>query len=123
MITAIYASILTFILIILVFRVVGLRRRNRVPLGDGGLAEMTAAIRSHGNFIETTPWALFLILLLELQHAHPASLHILGGLLVAGRLVHILALAKASIPLRVAGMISTLAVFAVGALYNLYLAS
>ena len=122
MLTPIYASILTFILLFLIVRVIKLRRKHGVGLGDGGHYELTQAIRSHGNFIETAPWALFLMLLLDLQHAEPMAIHAMGILLIVGRCLHIVALENKSLKLRVAGMTLTITVLASGAVYNFFLA-
>jgi len=91
-------------------------------LGDGGNADLIAAIRMHGNFIETAPWGLMLMFLIEYQDGNLFALHLLGILLVIGRVLHLYALKSSSIPMRVAGMMGTFAVFGLGALYNLYLA-
>lgn len=121
MITPIYAAILTFVLIFLIVNVIKVRTKNQVALGDGGNADLITAIRMHGNFIETAPWVLFLMLLLDLQNGMPIAIHAIGILLIIGRCLHIVALNKNSLPLRVAGMMSTMFVLAVAALYNLFL--
>jgi len=122
MITPIYAAILTFILLFLTINVIKTRQKNHVALGDGGNADLIAAIRMHGNFIETAPWGLMLMFLIEYQDGNFLALHILGMMLVVGRCLHLYALKKSSISIRVAGMMCTFAVFGLGALYNLYLA-
>lgn len=121
MITPLYAAILTLILVFLIIRVIKLRRKHGVGLGDGGHYELTQAIRSHGNFVETVPFGLFLMLLLDLQNGMPIVIHALGILLVIGRCLHIMALDQKSLPLRIAGMSSTIAVLTSAAIYNLFL--
>lgn len=122
MIIPIYASILTFILIYLSLSVVKLRMKHKVSLGDGGHEDLHRAIRAHGNFVETALWGIFMLFLLEYQDANVFVLHGLGVLLVAGRVLHLQAIKSSNLTLRKGGMVATLTVFAVAALYNLYLA-
>lgn len=122
MITPVYASILTIILIYLAWRVVKLRIQHQVSLGDGGHEDLQRAIRAHANFVETALWGLFMIFLLEYQDANVFVLHILGSLLVAGRVLHLQAIKSGNSQLRICGMGATFIVFAVSAIYNLYLA-
>lgn len=122
MITPIYAALLTFILIFLILQVIKLRRKYSVGLGDGGHHDLTQAIRSHGNFVETAPWALLLMFLVEFQDGSLIALHIMGLTIVIGRCLHIYALKRSNLSFRVAGMVCTISVLALGALYNLFLA-
>lgn len=95
-ITAIYAGILGIGIIYLSFRVASKRLSNKVGLGDGGIDELMQAIRVQGNAVEYVPLALVLLLLLEMNGAHPAMLHSLGGALVAGRVLHAWGLSTSS---------------------------
>lgn len=65
-------------------------------LGDGGHKDLAQAIRVHGNFVEYVPFALLLLLLVEMQHDSVWPVHILGGLLVAGRVLHAAGLSRSS---------------------------
>jgi uncharacterized membrane protein YecN with MAPEG domain len=88
LITAIIASVLTIIFIQLSFAVIGLRRKNRVGLGNGGHEDLERAIRAQGNFAEYAPFGIILIACLELNGA-PWWLVVLPGLtLILGRLIH-----------------------------------
>lgn len=87
-ISGLYAGLLTILVIILAFRVIGQRRQHRVGIGDGGHDSLARAIRVHGNAIETIPLSLLLLFALEMNHANPLSLHIFGTLLVVGRVLH-----------------------------------
>ena len=60
-ITALYAGLLALLLVLLALRVVRLRWKFRVGLGDGGERAMTRAIRVHGNATEHVPIALLLL--------------------------------------------------------------
>ena len=86
-ITALYAGILALILIALAINVTAHRVKLRVPLGDGGNAQMRRMIRLHGNAAEYIPLALLLMAIYELNGGAPMGLHIVGSALVAGRLL------------------------------------
>jgi len=93
MITGLYAGILGLLYVALAMRVIRLRFRHRVSLGDGGQAELLAAIRSHGNFAEYVPLALLLMAMAELDGCSDAVIHAFGILLTAGRVLHVWGLA------------------------------
>ena len=88
MITPLYAGLLTVLLVVLFARVVRLRWKYKVGLGDGGEKELQRAIRVHGNFVETVPWAILLMLMMDLTHVRPLWLHVYGCLLIVARLSH-----------------------------------
>jgi len=87
-ITALYAGILTILILVFALRVVAIRRRDRVGLGDGGNAELLSRIRIHGNAAEYVPITLLMILILEINGQSAAMLHGLGITLTIGRLAH-----------------------------------
>ena len=74
--------------IILTLNVIRLRGRFKVSLGDGGHEALNRAIRAQGNFIETVPVALIMLIVAELQGANALALQIAAAMLVAGRLAH-----------------------------------
>lgn len=89
MITGFYAGILALWLVFLILSVVRLRWRYRVGLGDGGEKELTRAIRIHGNFIETAPFLIVMMGMMEMWSIlQPAALHAYGAALVLSRLLH-----------------------------------
>ena len=88
LVTAIFASILALMFIKLSLDVIGVRRKNKVSLGVGGVDELERAIRAHGNFAEYVPFGLFLIGALELNDAPLELVAPLGVLLIAGRYFH-----------------------------------
>lgn len=87
-VTALFAALIGLLTIGLGLRVVMLRRRFGVGVGDGGEKALTLAIRAHGNLLEQAPIALLLLLLLELSGARSVLLYALGALLFVGRLLH-----------------------------------
>ena len=114
-ITALYAGVLALLLVAFALRVVRLRWKFRVGLGDGGEKAMTRAIRIHGNATEHVPIALLLLLVAELNHAGPTLLHACGIVLVAARVLHAIGLGRsagASWP-RAAGTIGTIGVIVI----------
>ena len=88
LVTPIYASLLTFLFVVLSVRVIGFRRIARVALGDGGDLNLMRRIRVQANFAEYVPLALLLLALAELQRSPAWTIHLLGLLLVAGRIIH-----------------------------------
>src|SRR5262249_23241733 len=88
MITALYAGINGLIMVALAFWVVRNRVRARVGIGDKGDAQLARAIRAHGNNVEYVPYALVLMLLLEITGGAHWWLHVLGVALTVGRLAH-----------------------------------
>ncbi len=88
LITSIIAAVLTIIFIKLSFAVIGLRRKNKVGLGNGGNEDLERAIRAQGNFAEYVPFGIILIACLELNGA-PWWLVVIPGItLIIGRLIH-----------------------------------
>ena len=57
------AGLLGLLAVSLTVSVGRVRTRKKINLGDGGDAEMLAAIRAHGNFMEFVPLTLLMIYL------------------------------------------------------------
>lgn len=117
--TAPYFTAFGLIALLNSIRIVSLRRKLRVSLGDGGHALLAHAIRGFGNFMEYVPFGLVLLLGLELIQAPVWFLHLCGGTLLIGRVLHSTAFMKEDISMnaRVAGMTFTwfsLAVSSIG---------
>lgn len=87
-VTSIFAALLTVMYIRLALNVIKLRRKNKVPLGNGGSADLEKAIRAHGNFSEYVPIGLILIACLELNGAPWWLVAFLGITFSVGRLFH-----------------------------------
>lgn len=104
MISSIYAALLAFWIVWLSLRVIKLRRAKRIRLGDGGDPELQTAIRMQGNATEYVPLSLILLVLLELDQAHAALVHLGGVALVAGRMAHARGLLTDNLRYRVLGM-------------------
>ena len=76
------------IYLILTWRVIRLRRRDGIVLGDDGNRIMTKRIRGPANAAEQIPLALILIALLELQGIDTVLLAGLAMLFTLGRALH-----------------------------------
>lgn len=116
-----YAGLLALLFVFLSLRVIRFRRAAGVSLGDGGDEELRRRIRAHANFAEYAPLALILMTLAEVQGQAAWIIHLVGVPLVAGRAAHAYAVSQAPqiMPLRVAGMIATIAAILVAAAANL----
>lgn len=86
MITLLYAGLLGLWFLVLSLRVI--KGRSKVAMGDGGDPGMLRLMRGHANFAEYAPLILVLMALLEDQGLAALWLHLLGGALLLGRLLH-----------------------------------
>ncbi|MFQ3325157.1 MAG: putative membrane protein YecN with MAPEG domain [Pseudomonadales bacterium] len=108
-ITALFAAIFGVVHVLFTLRVGMYRVSNNISVGDGGDKELLKRIRGHGNFIETVPMALLLLLLNELNGLADTYLIILASTLLVARLLHYSALALGGPQIfRPIGMIGTL---------------
>ncbi|APG02823.1 hypothetical protein BJI69_02120 [Luteibacter rhizovicinus DSM 16549] len=121
-ITGLYAALLTLLILGLAVRVMLIRRRTRIGLGDGGDRSVACAIRAHGNAVEYVPLALMLLLVLELDQTVPLLLHAFGIALLLARVVHAIGLSRAAgnSPGRAVGAGLTLVVIGLMALMLLW---
>ncbi len=107
------AGLWSGLLILLLLTLSGLtvrrRRRHLVAFGDGGNEDLTSASRAFGNAAEYIPAGLVALTLLALTGANPLMIHVIGGTLMVGRIVHAVGLIFQKGPSlgRVAGMILT----------------
>jgi hypothetical protein len=108
-VTALYASLLAIVYVVLSLRVARRRLRFRVGLGTGQNAELEQAIRVHGNFAEYVPFALLLMALFESGGGPAWSVHAAGAALLVARLLHVLGLTRSPgrSPGRFAGVVAT----------------
>ncbi|MEM1375623.1 MAG: MAPEG family protein [Pseudomonadota bacterium] len=107
--TALYATPLVLIFLVLSWRVISYRRNAQISLGDGGDTGLTRRMRAQANCAEYAPFGLLLLALVEAQG--PAVLvHVVGATLVAGRALHAYGFSARPprMELRAAGMVLTL---------------
>ena len=108
-VTSIYAGTLSLAFVFLSMRIIILRGRFKVLMGDEGHAEIQRAIRAQGNFSEYVPLALLLLATLELNQVVPWLLHAIGVCLILGRMIHAYNISRVSeeLKIRVVGMLLT----------------
>lgn len=87
-ITALYASLLALLMLVLAGAVVYFRVRRDTLLGDDGSALFNSVIRSHANLVEYAPITLLLMLIAELNSVNGLFLHGVGVVFTLGRLAH-----------------------------------
>lgn len=107
MITGLYAALLGLIFLALSHYVIAGRKRYGVALGEGGNDDLAVRVRIHGNFAESVPIALILMMLVEMQGAPLLSLHAMGLVLITGRIAHIAGLRGPSLRWWVVGTVLT----------------
>ncbi|WOE74710.1 MAPEG family protein [Alterisphingorhabdus coralli] len=84
------------------------RIREKVNVGDGGNDNLLRRMRAQANFIEYTPFVLFLIAALELAGHGSTLLWSLGGIYMAGRVAHGIGMSGGKVEIgRVVGTIVT----------------
>ncbi len=119
MITSLYASLLSLLIVKLSLSVIKLRIKNRISVGDGGNEELQLAIRTHSNGLEYIPITLLLLLMLELNGAPKILIHIFGITLLVGRIFHAVGLPAKNLKRRVLGMQITIYLLIALALLNI----
>ncbi|MEZ5566359.1 MAG: MAPEG family protein [Gammaproteobacteria bacterium] len=95
-ITAIYASVLSVVYVVLSYRVAKCRMRFAVGLGTAHNVELERAVRIHGNFAEYVPLALLLLAFYEVGGGAWWAVHTAGAWLVVARLLHAVGLTRSS---------------------------
>ncbi|MCX8952174.1 MAPEG family protein [Ruegeria sp. NA] len=123
-ITPIYAALIAILYVALSVKVILQRRSDKISVGDGGSKLMIKAIRTHSNCAEYAPISLLLIAMVELQGAAGILVHLLGLMLLAGRLLHAYGFGRTPqiVILRQAGMSLTFLAILGATLANLILA-
>ena len=115
--TLLFAAACALLQCALTALVVVQRVRSKIDFLDGGDPTLMRRIRAHGNFTETVPMALLLMLLLELSGVASAWLLIFGTGLMLGRLLHAAGmLGWGGHRARLLGMALTLAALSLGGL-------
>lgn len=113
-----YTSLLALLLLVLSYNVVRLRQKHQVGIGTGTVQPLERAVRVQANFCEYVPMALLLLGLIEIGGNVPAwAMHVLGMLLLIGRVAHAFGLSRSAGASRgrVAGTVLTWTVLLVAA--------
>jgi uncharacterized membrane protein YecN with MAPEG domain len=88
-IAALYAALNALVVFALAALVVRQRAKAGISIGVGPVAgPLHRAIRAHANAIEYVPLVLVLLVVLDLAGANVILLHVVGGGLLLGRLLH-----------------------------------
>ena len=117
-ITAVYAGLAALLFTWLSFRISLIRMRTRVSYGDGKDRALGRAIRMQGNSAEYLPLGLILVGLAEALEAPGGVVHLLGVMLLGGRIAYLIGYGreKQILLLRQAGMLATYLQLALGGL-------
>ncbi len=121
-ITSLYGALLALLFLWLSARVIVYRRGNRISMGDQGDNSLLKRMRAQGNCAEYAPFGILLLALVEMSGAPSVAVHVLGVLLLVGRVLHAWAF-SASPPVmkgRVGGMFLTLSMILLSALGLLF---
>ena len=89
-VTALYGGLNALFNIYLANRVSNARRAEKVSIGLGESDALLMAARIHANNAEFVPLAVVTLLLAELCGGSSVMLHILGGSLLVGRVLHVI---------------------------------
>ena len=81
------AGLLGLLAVALTVNIGLMRGRKRINMGDGGDAEMQAAVRAHGNLIEVAPFTLLMIYMASDFYGF-RTVAILSVVLLVARLLH-----------------------------------
>ncbi|MBT2130664.1 MAPEG family protein [Aliiroseovarius lamellibrachiae] len=119
--TPIYAGLLALLFLYLSSKVIRTRQTEKISVGDADNKLMIKAMRTQANCMEYVPIGVVLLLLTELQGAPIWAVHLLGLMLLVGRVMHAVGFGRTPqiIPLRKTGMLLTLGMIALAALANI----
>lgn len=108
-VTSICAGLLAALYLYLTFRVILVRREQRVDMGDAGDVLLQRYVRAHGNFAEFAPLSLLLLLLVEYGGWPSWLVALLGLMLLGGRVSHAwsFSVAEPRLRSRAVGMVLT----------------
>ncbi len=109
MVTALYAVLLTLVMLWLSIEVIKQRRKNQVAHADGGIESLQVARSAQSNAMDYIPITVILMALLEFNGANVWLIHVIGIAFVIGRIVHGKSILARSLKGRKQGMYLTFA--------------
>lgn len=123
MVTSMFAAVLTLLFVVMTFRVIKGRRKNKISLGYGPNNEIIELVSAHSNFSNYT--FLFLILMHLAESSGFISIYIfliIGIIFMYARVIHFEAMIseKMNFKSRVRGMQLTIISLIVLAVLNFY---
>ncbi len=108
MVTALYASLLTVLMIWLAFEVIKQRKLNQIAHADGGVESLQVARSAQSNAMDYIPITVILMGLLEMNGASVWLIHVTGWVFIIGRIIHAKGILGRNLTGRKQGMIMTL---------------
>lgn len=107
--TGIYASLLAILGIYLSIMVSVMRGKTGIAIMYGDNMVLAERMRRHGNFVDSVPLVLILMIVVELNGASSNWLHAIGGILLVSRIIHPLGIdhKKPDAPARIIGSVGT----------------
>ncbi len=123
-ITPLYAGLIGVLFVVLSLRVSLRRITAKVTSGDGDDKILFKRIRVQANCAEYAPMGIILLAMAELQGAPIWAVHLLGLMLLAGRVIHAVGYGSTPqvVPLRRTGMMITYLMLLLASLANIGLA-
>jgi uncharacterized protein len=121
---ALYVALNALIMLVLGMLVVRARVKTRTEIGDGGDPALLGPLRAHANNTEYVPTGLIMLMLIYALGGNVIVIHLVGGTLTLGRLLHAFGLTRsigASTP-RLLGMVLTWLSFLIAIAVLLWLA-
>ena len=120
-VTPLYAGLIALLFVALSLKVIMARRSARVSVGDGDDKTVIKAMRTQANCAEYAPIGILLLALAELQGAPGWTLHLLGSMLLLGRLMHAYGFGRTPqiVPVRQLGMVLTFVMLIITAVANI----
>lgn len=88
MITALYAALLTVLMIWLAIEVIKQRRINLIAHADGGVESLQVVRSAQSNAMDYIPITVILMGFLEMNGASVWFIHVLGVAFLLGRVIH-----------------------------------
>ncbi|HYD45090.1 MAG TPA: MAPEG family protein [Phenylobacterium sp.] len=106
---ALWVGLHLLLLLVLSLLVTRQRRKHKVVIGDGGVAELALAQRAFGNATEYAPPAMAALAVMALVATPPLAIHIAGFVLFASRVAHAIGISRSEALTfgRGAGMLGT----------------
>ncbi|PMM06408.1 hypothetical protein BCT63_06710 [Vibrio kanaloae] len=108
MITALYAALLTVLMIWLAIEVIKQRRINLIAHADGGVESLQVVRSAQSNAMDYIPITVILMGFLEMNGASVWFIHVLGVTFLLGRVIHAKGILAKNLKGRKVGMVLTL---------------
>ncbi|TKF05160.1 MAPEG family protein [Vibrio kanaloae] len=108
MITALYAALLTVLMIWLAIEVIKQRRINLIAHADGGVESLQVVRSAQSNAMDYIPITVILMGFLEMNGANVWFIHVLGVAFLLGRVIHAKGILAKNLKGRKVGMVLTL---------------